>query len=695
MLFRPLNIENDPLEQGFVEHSYDLIVASLVLHATKEMEKTMINVRRLLKPGGRLIMLEFVRDQIWSSLIFGPLPGWWMGYDEGRKLSPAMSIEAWDKCLRNTGFSGADAVVPYQPNMPISLAVVSSQAINDQVNFLRSPLTPGPLQISSPNLLIIGGTTNKISGLAKRCADHLKSFYKDIQMANSFEDLVTIEVPFMGTIVNLSDLDEPMFRNMNTAKINGVKKLLEQSKTCLWITQGAKHVDPFQNMSVGFGRTVNLEMPHLRLQFLGFSFADEVAADIIAEKILLLEAYDSWEQMGNQNLLWTVEPEITYEKGNYLIPRIVPNAVRNMRYNSARRFITKDMDPQTSSLSLEWSGREFEIRETPEAPITALSALPKTSIQVYYSTLQAIKITSIDYLYLVLGLDTMTKEFVFALSPHRKSIVSVPSTWTIPYHTSLVEALSFMPVLQNHLAAAAVVAGFSAGETLVFLEPDYDFADIISATASQKGIKVVNVTTESSTKRDSWVSIHPNAPSRIIKSILPKKISCFINKLEYDTLGSRISACLTHGTQIEDGNLIAAKEAQLDEVSSVAFIPPAFRSAWIRAHQQGFSVDEPLIFPANQISPENQPAKDTALFQWSATPTVPVKVTPVDTDNLFSPNKTYWLVGLSGGLGLSLCCCKFIIYFVSIPIFSRSLKQSLNTTLTTQEIHVTKYYHQG
>jgi hybrid polyketide synthase/nonribosomal peptide synthetase ACE1 len=314
MIFRPLNIENDPMEQDFVKHSYDLIVASLVLHATKEMEKTMTNVRRLLKPGGRPIMLEFVRDQIWSSLIFGPLPGWWMGYDEGRKLSPAMSIEAWDKCLRNTGFSGSDAVVPYQPNIPISLAVLTSQAVDEQVNFLRSTLTAGTLESTAANLLIVGGITDQVKALASRSAQPLASFYEHVKCVNSFEDLVLLGVPFMGTVINLNDLDEPMFRNRTTAKIDSVKKLLEQSKTCLWVTQGAKHIDPYRNMSVGFRRTANLEMPHLRLQYLGFLVADEVDADIIADKLLQLEAYDTWEQMGPQNILWSVEPEIVYGK---------------------------------------------------------------------------------------------------------------------------------------------------------------------------------------------------------------------------------------------------------------------------------------------------------------------------------------------------------------------------------------------
>lgn len=37
MVFKPLNVEKDPAEQGFPEASYDFIVASNVLHATKSL----------------------------------------------------------------------------------------------------------------------------------------------------------------------------------------------------------------------------------------------------------------------------------------------------------------------------------------------------------------------------------------------------------------------------------------------------------------------------------------------------------------------------------------------------------------------------------------------------------------------------------------------------------------------------------
>lgn len=50
MNFAKLNIENDPVEQGFEEGGYDIIVASNVLHATRYIGETLANVRRLLKP---------------------------------------------------------------------------------------------------------------------------------------------------------------------------------------------------------------------------------------------------------------------------------------------------------------------------------------------------------------------------------------------------------------------------------------------------------------------------------------------------------------------------------------------------------------------------------------------------------------------------------------------------------------------
>ncbi|RYP45141.1 hypothetical protein DL769_011480 [Monosporascus sp. CRB-8-3] len=72
MVFKALDIEKPVSQQGFTEGSYDLVIASLSLHATRKLEETLENARSLLRPGGYLIMLEVTdNDPLRFGLIFG------------------------------------------------------------------------------------------------------------------------------------------------------------------------------------------------------------------------------------------------------------------------------------------------------------------------------------------------------------------------------------------------------------------------------------------------------------------------------------------------------------------------------------------------------------------------------------------------------------------------------------------------
>lgn len=77
--FKKFDVEVDAEAQGIDYGKYDLVIACNVLHATASMEKTMLNVRRLLRPGGKLLTVEGTRDTLDVSLVFGVLPGWWLG----------------------------------------------------------------------------------------------------------------------------------------------------------------------------------------------------------------------------------------------------------------------------------------------------------------------------------------------------------------------------------------------------------------------------------------------------------------------------------------------------------------------------------------------------------------------------------------------------------------------------------------
>lgn len=79
--YKSLNIEEDLEAQGFHKNEgYDIIVAANVLHATHKMEHTMSQVNKLLRPDGKLVLVEGRGGcRISAELIFGLLPGWWMG----------------------------------------------------------------------------------------------------------------------------------------------------------------------------------------------------------------------------------------------------------------------------------------------------------------------------------------------------------------------------------------------------------------------------------------------------------------------------------------------------------------------------------------------------------------------------------------------------------------------------------------
>ena len=103
--YRTLDIDADPAEQGFDPHGYDIIVASDVLHATRDLRRTVGHVGRLLASEGTLLLLEGVNPQLAATLIFGMLKGWWLFTDSDlRQSDPWITQSEWRKLLAESGF---------------------------------------------------------------------------------------------------------------------------------------------------------------------------------------------------------------------------------------------------------------------------------------------------------------------------------------------------------------------------------------------------------------------------------------------------------------------------------------------------------------------------------------------------------------------------------------------------------------
>ena len=110
LVYRVLDIERDPVAQGFEAHGYDVVVAANVLHATRDLGEALEHCRALLAPSGVLVCLEGLRSQGWLDLTFGLLEGWWR-YGDGYRTDGALVGEGvWRRALGEAGYGEVSVV---------------------------------------------------------------------------------------------------------------------------------------------------------------------------------------------------------------------------------------------------------------------------------------------------------------------------------------------------------------------------------------------------------------------------------------------------------------------------------------------------------------------------------------------------------------------------------------------------------
>lgn len=109
--YKLLDIETDPVAQGYDAHTFDIILASDVLHATRDLRETLNNVKQLLASEGLLVLLELTNTPRWVVFVFGLLKGWWLFTDtELRGKDPWISQKAWENLLKEVGFTEVGSV---------------------------------------------------------------------------------------------------------------------------------------------------------------------------------------------------------------------------------------------------------------------------------------------------------------------------------------------------------------------------------------------------------------------------------------------------------------------------------------------------------------------------------------------------------------------------------------------------------
>ncbi|WP_439596798.1 SDR family NAD(P)-dependent oxidoreductase [Falsiroseomonas sp.] len=110
--FARFDLEAEPEAQGFAPESFDVLLASNVVHATRCIADSLARLRRLLRPGGLLLLNELTQAGAFASMTFGLLDGWWVFGDAEARLpdAPLLSLPQWRAALVEAGFGAPGAV---------------------------------------------------------------------------------------------------------------------------------------------------------------------------------------------------------------------------------------------------------------------------------------------------------------------------------------------------------------------------------------------------------------------------------------------------------------------------------------------------------------------------------------------------------------------------------------------------------
>ena len=109
------DISQPPEEQGFRAKSFDIITASYVIHTAPDLAVALKSLRRLLVPGGCLLVCELdasawerTPGSLWHDMVFGSFAEWF-GSTDGREHC-ALTPASWVSTLENAGFADVQTV---------------------------------------------------------------------------------------------------------------------------------------------------------------------------------------------------------------------------------------------------------------------------------------------------------------------------------------------------------------------------------------------------------------------------------------------------------------------------------------------------------------------------------------------------------------------------------------------------------
>ncbi|RFN48413.1 putative polyketide synthase [Fusarium flagelliforme] len=305
--FKRLDVEGSLQDQGFTFGSYDVIIAANVLHATGTMKKTMENVRKLLKPGGKLILMEVTHLLLRGSVIFGNLPGWWLGAAEGRTHGPTLTEESWSELLNRTGFSGLDICLRDFPDAQECMysVMVTTAAREGQSTY--------------PQAVILDSFGCDVVAMKQlsQGLTNLTGFQPDVVSLDDYDSTSD------KVCICLDEVSQPVLHQMNENKFLKLRSIVSSSKGLFWVSCRSS---PEVSLMTGLSRSIRSEDQTKRLVTLDLDKSSGSASPSDAASSILNVFQGLFRQ---EDDISKNDWEFRERDGRLMIPRVIEDISAN------------------------------------------------------------------------------------------------------------------------------------------------------------------------------------------------------------------------------------------------------------------------------------------------------------------------------------------------------------------------------
>jgi len=192
--YAQFDVEKDAVSQKLETDKFDIIVATNVLHATKDLRKTIENIKKILAPSGMMILLEGTAPVRWVDITFGLTDGWWNFTDyDLRKNYPLLSPEQWKSTLKNLGFGEISILSSNDVGSSISLSGGLPQAI------IFAKYTAEPDKTTAENVLVFADNSGVSDSLIAKLETNNKQCVV-VKQGESFKEVVAGREYIVNTI---------------------------------------------------------------------------------------------------------------------------------------------------------------------------------------------------------------------------------------------------------------------------------------------------------------------------------------------------------------------------------------------------------------------------------------------------------------------------------------------------------------